>query len=410
MASIPALTMGGLTDGTPANESDVSTPVLQLRDDINNMLSGTQPFGKINFELQAKVISSDAISVTQTYNSVDTEGLASSDNLSTINGGNDGDLLVLYQLNASRIVTVKSGIGNIVIPGGDVILSPTYPLILFKIGSSWCVPSTSAAANPATFQARLTATTGVAIPTSDVTAGTKLYLTPYKGNKITLYTNGKWQEFSLMSDIQLDVSVAITANFVYDIFVYSNAGVPTLQARGWLNDTTRANNLTYIDGIPMCSEVTLTDRRYVGTVRMYTAGTPVRDSVLDRGIWNFYNRVPRQLMRVDATSHAYATVAWRVWNNDATQYVSFVQGLQEQGVGVTIRGSWGSANTAGIGVLMNTEVSPDTFAYVVLATGQHIMAAGYKYPRAGWNYIQAAELGNTGTTFAVYTMQALWEC
>lgn len=410
MTNLPTLTMGGLTDGTPANEADVSTPVMQLWNGVNDVLDGSQAFGKINFDSDAKTIALGAVTITNTYTVLDTEGGASSDDLVTINGGSDGDIILLTQTSPARIVTVKSGTGNISLTSGDVILSTTSPLILIKMGSTWCSLVTNSVADPSRFQARLSATTGVAVPTSDVTAGTKLYLTPYKGNKITLRVGSKWQEFTLTSDIELDVSAGVTANWIYDIFVYSNSGVPTLFIRGWLNDTTRANNLAFIDGIPMCSEIPYTDRRYVGTVRMYTAGTPIRDSVIDRGIWNFYHRVPRALSKTDATNHAYTTIAWRAWNADATQIVSFVQGIQEQGLGVSIRGTWTGTAACGVGASLNGEAAPDTFCYFPSGAGQFQSSSGFRTARLGWNYLTAYEIGAAGITFNGYLLQGLWEC
>lgn len=45
-------------------------------------------------------------------------------------------------------------------------------------------------------QGRLTLTSGTPVTTSDVTAASTLYFTPYGGNKITLYTGVYWQPFT----------------------------------------------------------------------------------------------------------------------------------------------------------------------------------------------------------------------
>jgi len=58
-------------------------------------------------------ISNGAITVTQTYHSVDTEGGAPTDDLDTINGGNVGDILILRGVSGARKVTVRHGVGNI---------------------------------------------------------------------------------------------------------------------------------------------------------------------------------------------------------------------------------------------------------------------------------------------------------
>lgn len=64
-------------------------------------------------------ISSDAITATQTRTRLDTESSAASDDLSTINGGVDGALLILSTSNSSRDVVVKhlGGGGNIRLNG-----------------------------------------------------------------------------------------------------------------------------------------------------------------------------------------------------------------------------------------------------------------------------------------------------
>ena len=58
-------------------------------------------------------IASGAITVTKSYHKVDTEGAAATDDLDTINGGTDGDILILRTANAARDVTVKNGTGNL---------------------------------------------------------------------------------------------------------------------------------------------------------------------------------------------------------------------------------------------------------------------------------------------------------
>lgn len=67
-------------------------------------------------------IASGAITVTKSYHKVDTEGAAATDDLDTINGGTDGDILILRTANASRDVTVKNGTGNLRTVG-DFILN-----------------------------------------------------------------------------------------------------------------------------------------------------------------------------------------------------------------------------------------------------------------------------------------------
>ncbi len=67
-------------------------------------------------------IVSDAVSITKRFHRVDTQGGAATDNLSTINGGSDGDTLILRAENGARDVVVKDGVGNIQL-NGDMTLN-----------------------------------------------------------------------------------------------------------------------------------------------------------------------------------------------------------------------------------------------------------------------------------------------
>lgn len=63
-------------------------------------------------------IASGAITFTQSHHTVDTQADAASDDLDTINGGSNGDVLVIHAENDSRTVTVKHATGNIELNGG----------------------------------------------------------------------------------------------------------------------------------------------------------------------------------------------------------------------------------------------------------------------------------------------------
>lgn len=84
-------------------------------------------------------ISSGAVTVTGTHHTIDTEGDASTDDLTTINVGADGKLLILRLANASRVVTVKDGTGNISLNADYTFsgLDDTLTLIYDSINSVW---------------------------------------------------------------------------------------------------------------------------------------------------------------------------------------------------------------------------------------------------------------------------------
>jgi hypothetical protein len=78
---------------------------------------------------------------------------------------------------------------------------------------------------------RLTLTTGVPVTTSDVTAATTIYFTPYKGSSIALYSGSAWQ-LRKFSEISI-ASLSSNPFQVFDIFGYDNAGTVALETTNW---------------------------------------------------------------------------------------------------------------------------------------------------------------------------------
>lgn len=80
---------------------------------------------------------------------------------------------------------------------------------------------------------RLTLTSGTPVTTSDVTAATTLYFTPYKGDRIALYdpVSANWK-FYTFAERSLSLSGFIIG-VCYDIFLYDAAGTLTLEQLAW---------------------------------------------------------------------------------------------------------------------------------------------------------------------------------
>ncbi len=81
-----------------------------------------------------------AITRTQVYHAVDTNGGAATDNLDTINGGVEGDLLIIHAANDARTVVVRHNQDNIWLSGADDINLDDAEdhLALVYDGSYWC--------------------------------------------------------------------------------------------------------------------------------------------------------------------------------------------------------------------------------------------------------------------------------
>ena len=161
---------------------------------------------------------------------------------------------------------------------------------------------------------RLTLVTGNPVTRSDISAGSAqtIYYTPYMSSQILLYdTVASTWRFWLCPEISASLAGLTTAQ-PYDVFVYSNTGTLTLELVAWSSNSARATAITLQDGIYVKSGDA--SRRFVGTLQMQATGQ-CEDSVLRRYVFNFYNRVPRQLRRADPNaSWIYTTATWRQAN------------------------------------------------------------------------------------------------
>lgn len=84
---------------------------------------------------QTVTIASGAITATRSYVAVDTESAASTDDLASISGGQEGDLLILKAAHDARTVVLKDGSGNLQL-SGDFSLDSVHDRILLQCGGS----------------------------------------------------------------------------------------------------------------------------------------------------------------------------------------------------------------------------------------------------------------------------------
>lgn len=85
------------------------------------------------------------------------------------------------------------------------------------------------------FDFRLTPTTGVPVITADSAATTNLFLAPFKGSRLALYDGTRWV---IRTSAQMTLALGTVVPYqAYDVFVYDNAGVPTLEKLAWANAT-----------------------------------------------------------------------------------------------------------------------------------------------------------------------------
>ncbi len=252
---------------------------------------------------------------------------------------------------------------------------------------------------------RLTLATGVPVTTTDQTAKTTLYYTPYNGGFIDLYNGSAWIRDTLT---EISIAVPATTSTMYDVWVYDVSGTPTLEVLAWTNDTTRATALAYQNGILVKSGTAT--RRYVGSFRTTGSSGQTEDSVTKRYVWNYYNRVMRQLYKASGdTSWNYATATWRQANSNTANQVDLVVGVGEDMVEATVNGACqttagGSPGTSqgnvGIGVSATstnsaTILSPGVCQGSALTTS---IAQYLGYPGVGRYFFAWLEQGTQNTS------------
>lgn len=279
-----------------------------------------------------------------------------------------------------------------------------------------CLPSAIADVDNRTCEGRLTleqttggGTTPHPAPTTDQTAKTTVYFTPYLGNRITLWNGYCWQSYTFS-----EVSIALgtlTSGKNYDVFAYDSGGVVTLKiGPAWSTDTARGTGAgttqvevfegVYVNTVAISSGPAAQCGRLLGTFRT-TSTTTTEDSKLFRGLSNLYNQLQRQLLVTETTDSWTSTdTNWHSFNSDDTNRVEIVQCIerapvrimatsaarnssvsQQQGVGIGLDST--SANSANV---MQNNSNP------VAGAGTQPAQAFYEdWPGQGYHYFQMLE-------------------
>jgi len=166
----------------------------------------------------------------------------------------------------------------------------------------------------------------------------------------------------------------------------------------WTNDTTRATALTKQNGV-LVKTGTLT-KRYIGTFRTTSTIGQCEDSISQRYVWNYYNRISRTLQVIEATNTwTYATATWRVWNNSAANRVSFVRGVNEDSVSlIFLCGVSSSTGSALIGISLGGGAPVALFSRSAITLANELVAFYNGLPAEGFNYLQLMEYASAATT------------
>ena len=238
---------------------------------------------------------------------------------------------------------------------------------------------------------RLTLTTAVPVTTSDVSAATTVYYTPYVHNIIMLYSGTAWEAIEFT-----EVSIAVPSTTVtpFDVFGLSSGGSLVIETLDWTNDITRATALAYQDGRLVKSGSAT--RLYLGTGRTTGVSGQTEDSISKRFHWNYYNRVPRQLKLIEVTNHTYATNTVRPWNNATANRVELITGVSEALVIFTVAARidpQADGNAGQVGIALNGTAAFG-FSVILQNANVHAIRGGMNFndiPIDGYSFYQALE-------------------
>ena len=230
---------------------------------------------------------------------------------------------------------------------------------------------------------------------------------------VGLYLGDHWGA-KQTSAVAKSLDELTTLNTNYDVFVYwdTNRKIVDLEFLAWLNDSTRTNELIRQDGVYV--KYNDPTRRYAGTVRTVAAGV-IADASSRRFVWNFYNRVPLYMSRVEGTSFwSYNSTTFHQTNSQTAnkfEYVSGdVVGLEAEAISSSQPAATGAAMVAGIGVDTTNENQAQIFGAVssaVNGVGTYVSRAIYKKSViAGYHAVNWLEAATAGTITAFGTAGA----
>ena len=138
-------TQQGTKTALKANDLRASQRYFCVNDGVDVVCLNPNSLPIISGLETALTIATGAVTLTNNSSSyvLDTEGAAATDDLDTINGGQEGQIIYLRQSNDARDIRITNGVGNIVIPyGSNLSLTATSGWAAFRYnGTNWFLVS-----------------------------------------------------------------------------------------------------------------------------------------------------------------------------------------------------------------------------------------------------------------------------
>ncbi len=246
-------------------------------------------------------------------------------------------------------------------------------------------------------------------------SNTTLYLSPWSGNSIGLYSGSAW---AVLTSAEVSIALGtLTSGKNYDVFAYNSSGTLTLELLAWTSDNARATALVRQDGI--WAKTGALTRRYVGTIRTDSTTTTIDDGGGlatnvggKRYVYNANNRISRNMFVFDSTATwSYNVATWRQAHGNAGNQVEWVDGLQESIIDARLDSAAnqsGSGASATIGIGLNQVITPDLggsatqYGLAFAPAGSITSATSSSTAKAGspgYNFAAWMEIGGgAGTT------------
>lgn len=282
-------------------------------------------------------------------------------------------------------------------------------------------------------QGRLTLVTGVPVMTSDQTAKSTVYYTPYQGSLLPI--GGTMYSFS-----ELTFALNTTAHAsgsLYDIGAFISSGVVTLctspawtsatarnaaisQANGiWVNTASLTCNLT---GSTTTTSVAAGQWTYLGTLyatangqtgMAFAPAAAAGGTANILGLSNAYNRVSVFCLVRDSTSSwTVSNTSWSATNTGATgsglnNRCSFVDGLQQS----QIRGTYKQYSTPASGKNVRNGMGLDSSTATPQVSGRGASVTGAQsdlvaddrwFPQIGFHYVQMQQFSDDAANTATF--------
>lgn len=265
---------------------------------------------------------------------------------------------------------------------------------------------------------RLTLESGVPVSTTDQTAKTTIYYTPYFHDTIPLWDGARWVPVTFSETSE--ALGTLTSGLPYDVFGFLSSGVLDLEKLAWTDGTTRATAVTLQDG-RYCKSGDKT-RLLLGTFYT-TATTTTEDSLARRYLCNVYNAIPRRFYATTAATyaHTYTTGAWREWNNGTNaQRINFVASIPNvtltalMAASLTKVASTGRVGYVNIGydaVDGTSNLSTNAEGSVASSGGANTLTVAVSLsPVPGRHFLAVTQYGEAAVEFYLNTIQGSILC